>query len=252
MADRGQRIVTPGTISKRSRWDERKRAFLDSVRRERGVAIELEHRTGSRWARCPAGAVAVLGSGDHGGKWWFGVRDEEFLRRNPLGVILLCDAEEGLFHLGLAARRVRELLPQLSREGGRGERKLNLFRRGSRFVVQIPGGRDVDVSDARGDLSWLLAARSPASGVGEPPSHVDGGLEGVPLAFFARVRKGVLEPLDAIALSDGDVVRVVATPAPTVPRSAALRRIVARGGPASLPRDFAEKHDHYAHGGVAS
>ncbi len=244
--------MTPWTVNKRSHWDALKRAFLESVRRDRGVAIELDHRTGSRWARSPAGAVAVLGSADHGNKWWFGVREDEFLDRNPAGLILLCDAEEGLFHLGLASPRVRELLPQLSREGRRGERKLNLFRRGSRLVVQIPGGREVDVSDARGDLTWLLATASAKRGLDEPPAGLDAAPDIVPLAFFARVRKGVLEPLDEIDLSDGDVVRVVATRASTVPQSAALRRIVARGGPPSLPRDFAEHHDRYAHGGASS
>jgi len=32
------------------------------------------------------------------------------------------------------------------------------------------------------------------------------------------------------------------------PSNSALRRLVARGGIPDLPPDFAEQHDHYAHG----
>ena len=54
--------------------------------------------------------------------------------------------------------------------------------------------------------------------------------------------------LDAQALSDGDVVLVSTRPAPTVPSNATLRRVIAAGGPPSLPPDFADQHDAHAHG----
>jgi hypothetical protein len=213
------------------------------------MRLQLEGRKGSRWARADEGVVAVLGADERlDDRWWFGLREKEFSDRDALGVILLCGSGEEVVDLGLAGSRVRELLPQLSLEPRRGERKLNIFRRGGRYELQVPGGRPVDVTAARGDLSWLGA---PSQSGRDRTAGADGSPGAQPkdepvAAFFARVRKGLLEPLDPTGLADGDIVLVTVAKAPTMPTSAALRRIVARGGPRSLPADFAEQHDRYA------
>ena len=55
--------------------------------------------------------------------------------------------------------------------------------------------------------------------------------------------------IDASGLADGELVLVRASRVASAPASAAIRKIVARGGPRTLPADFADEHDHYAHGG---
>src|SRR5262249_163880 len=139
------------------------------------------------------------------------------------------------------------------REQKRGERKINLHRVGSRYVLRVPGRPDLDVTDTRGDLAWLhpgsrFQATVRPGGVAPMSSGPTDRIAEQASTFFAKVRKGLLEPLDATGLSDGDIVLVKATVSRRVPGSAALRRIVARGGPPSLPPDFAEQHDRYAHG----
>jgi hypothetical protein len=159
-------------------------------------------------------------------------------------VVLLCETTtDDLLDFWLPADMVRALLPRLS-PGPNDERKFNLVRRRDRFWLQVPKSEEVDVTLTRGDTSWLSArppvpSRVPASRRGSPPAQP---------AFLARVRKGRLEPLDPISLEEGAVVVVHVSPAPSVPRQTALRRIVAAAGATDLPADFAEQHDHYAHG----
>jgi hypothetical protein len=139
-------------------------------------------------------------------------------------------------------------MPKLGRDS-RGECKLNLVRRAGRYALKLPGEVDVDVTDARGDLSWLIPGRIAAAVVPEPvPRDASPDVAVGESAFFARVRRGLLEPLDATGLPEGSLVRVRAAVATSVPGIAALRKIVAAGGPADLPSDLAERHDHYAHG----
>lgn len=241
-----------GQAEKLSIWDDRKRRELASIRVSTGISLELEGRRGSRWARYPRGSVAVLSASEHprGDRWWFSLNEKEFESRDVRGVILLCGAGEGLTRFGIPAERVREFLPHLSKEGKSGERKLNVVRRGERYVLQMPGGREVDLTLARGDFSWL----DPASFPGHPSVRERSEPPGAEpsarseSAFFGRVRKGRIEPLDDTGLKEGDLVLVRAAVTGAVPATAALRRIVARGGPAALPADFAEQHDHYARG----
>lgn len=244
--------MADGLVGRHRRWDDRKRGYLESVTRLIGVPLELEGRASSRWARCPAGVIAVLASRRHARQnWWFGLQEKDFQDRVPLGVILLCDSDDALLDFCIPALRIQELLPDLSRSGD--QREFNLFRRGHRYVLQVPGRGDVDVTAARGDLSWLgtATASSVREQPAEGPASTDTGIEPVTkvgATFFARVRSGALEPLDATGLPEGELVLVRATPARIVPGNVALRRIVARGGPGSLPGDFAEQHDHYARG----
>ena len=66
--------------------------------------------------------------------------------------------------------------------------------------------------------------------------------------FFAVAKNGALHPLDDVTLVSGSIYLVEVREAPSVPANRSLRRILARGGPSDLPADFAEQHDHYAHG----
>jgi hypothetical protein len=196
------------------------------------------------------------------GRWWLALTEERFKEGDVLGAILLCRTSDAMLDFALPAARLRPLLPHLSLEPKRGERKLNVQRIGSRYVLRVPGRQalDLDLTDARGDLSWL--ARDRASGpsrVPDSPTHSSrvattharaedrqSAPAPVTVAFFAKVRKGALEPLDDPGLEDGAMVLVTAALADSVPASSAMRRIVARGGPASLPADLAERHDVYA------
>jgi hypothetical protein len=172
----------------------------------------------------------------------------------------LCQSKDALLDFGLPRERVLELLPRLGRDQSRGERKLNLVRRRAGYWLLLPDHQAaVDLTASLGDISWISrgAARDAATSRQrtytpdrpEPtPDHVEPPDALFPRSFFARVRAGRLEPLDPLGLPDGTFVRVHATVTESVPQSAALRQIVAAGGPAGLPNDFAERHDHYAHG----
>ncbi len=237
---------------RRQVWDERKRDYVTSIARRTGVGLGLEKRISSRWVYSQSGSIAILASRSHapGGLWWFGLNEQEFKERKAIGLILLCEGEEGLLDFAFPAVSVDELLPYLSQEKQRGERKLHLFRRGGRYFLKMPQRPELDVTGARGDFSWLegpaMADSRPLDRTPSQPTSKKPAAEAPAAAFFARVRKGVLEPLDPPGLADGDVVLVRATIVKTVPGNAALRRIVARGGPATLPSDLAERHDHYA------
>ncbi len=65
--------------------------------------------------------------------------------------------------------------------------------------------------------------------------------------FFARVDRGKLVPMDPTGFNDGATYLVVAVPSP-VPHRLAERRILAAARSIDLPSDFAQQHDHYAHG----
>ena len=234
------------------KWDEPKRDYLRRIREHTGVVLELEGR-GSRWASGPAGSIGIMASGTRDGqRWWLGLDESEFHERGALGLILLCQSRETLLDFALPRQRVLELVPGLGRDR-RGERKFNIVRRRDRYVLQLPGERDVDMTASLGDLSWLKGegsitplGRSERRSTGE--LRLPGPAQDVEAAFFARVRQGVLEPLDPTGLPEGALVRVRAAITESVPGISALRRILAAGGPEDLPRDLAERHDHYAHG----
>lgn len=246
--------TSPG--EKLTRADNVKRRYLLSLRSKTGLPWELERRKGSRWARTPSGdRCAILASTEasRGAQWWFGLSEKEFHDRAPLAIVLLCLSGDDVTDLVVPADRVKEFLPYLSREHQSGERKLNVFRRGERYVLPVPSRPDVDLTETRGNYAWLRPDSS-APGRLSPDraalqkATVAPAREGAGLAFFARVRKGLLEPLDETGLADGDLVLVRAIVTRAVSANAAIRRIVARGGPGSLPADFAEQHDHYARG----
>ncbi len=235
----------------RSRWDQIKRSYLEDASRRAGVSLTLRGRRGARWADCDAGPVAVLGSRDHGqgGLWWFGLREEEFDDRS-LGIILLCETGSGLVDIGLHAPLVRKILPGLSMESHARERKLHLIRRGDSYLLRLADGVTVDVTGRRGDLSWLGRVPPPDPSLAPAPDSRSGDAPRPrpPVAFFARVRKGRLEPLDVADLAEGELILIRVEKVEHVPSTSSLRRIAARGGPASLPADFAEQHDHYSRG----
>ena len=233
------------------KWHEKKCEYLAGLA-NRGISATLGARRGARWASTPSGVVGILGASEHpaGDHWWFGIREHEFRERQAIGVILLCESEHDVLDFGLTAARLLELLPRLGADRRSGERKLNLVRRDERYLLQIPGESPVDVTDARHDVKWLL-------GSGDPAASATSARHGSPKVsasaaetyhFFAQVKGGVLKPLDPVDLQDGEILLVEARRVATAPGHASVRRIVAAGGPAELPRDFATRHDVYAHG----
>lgn len=251
------------TVQRRSEWDGTKRAYLEAAGRRLGAPLALDARASSRWAHSPGGSFAVLGADEVlPDRWWFGLSEERFRATGVRGAILLCRKGDQLLDFGVPAARLRPLLPFLSLESTRRERKLNVQQIGSRYLLRVPGRQDLDMdlTEAKGDLTWLVAGRvsnTPESAGGRgriPAPAVDdvssqepaAAPAALPVTFFAKVRKGALEPLDDPGLDDGAVVLVAAVPAEHIPASSAMRRIVARGGPASLPNDLAERHDFYS------
>jgi hypothetical protein len=233
--------------------DEVKRAYLQRVQPMTG-GLRLHGRRNSRWAVGAAGVVSILAASERrSDRWWFGLSGKAFETRKALGIILLCQSKVGgVDDFGLPARRVLEILPSLSSDT-RDEQKMDVVRHGDRFVLRVPGGDDIDLTPARGDLSWLKgepggADRAEPHDARDVNTSATDGPEPAERSFFAQFRAGHLEPLDPPPLSDGDLVLVKATRIGSVPGTAALRRIVANAGPTSLPPDFAERHDYYAHG----
>jgi hypothetical protein len=235
-----------GATRRVDKWHENKRRYLTRLE-TRGIAANLGARRGARWARTPTGVVGVLGASDVGDRWWFGLNEREFDHYHAIGLILLCESGQDLLDFGLPADVVRAFLPRLGSDR-RGERKLNVVRRGERYFLQIPGGDPVDLTGRLHDLGWLGDRGdhpSSAEGRRSLPAHVR---EGESRRFFAQVRHGALKPLDRVKLKEGEIVLVEVMGAMPVPGNLALRRIVAAGGPSALPADFAAQHDVYAHG----
>ena len=159
----------------------------------------------------------------------------------------MCESEGGLLDFGFPASFIHELLPKLSAEAGGRERKLHLLRRNNRFLLRLKGGEFQDVTGHRGDFAWLEKLDSENGTRRGRPGEVRVRSDFM-IGVYATCRRGRLELLDEIGLPDGTLVLAKIERVDSVPSTAALRRIVARGGPASLPSDFAEQHDHYARG----
>lgn len=232
-------------------WDEVKRSFLSRLRDQTGTEFLLE-RTNARWAWGPPGIVGILSAEERprGGGWFMGFNEKVSVERQPLGVFLLCEARDGrLLEFGFGASRWAELAQRMSRGSSREELKIDVRRRGGRSFLA-----GTDVTSALGDLSWLgepSPARDGTPPAGEQATNALPASRSIERRFFARVSGGTLEPLDPTELSDGDVVLVSTRPAPAVPSNATLRRVIAAGGPSSLPPDFADQHDAHAHGAPA-
>jgi hypothetical protein len=222
---------------------------------ERGVVLHLDR---GAWARTATGRWVVLPAATDSAKpdsWWFGF-DERALRDKPaIGAVLLCRKAGGeLLDFGLPASLLAELAPRLVTRRGTTHRQFNVERRGARFELVARAGERLDITDRRGDLAFLrdaeqpTAAREPATSSvpADPPSAPPHATDDE--RFFARVRKGALEPLDAAGLEEGATYLVIARRAPSVPAAASLRRLAAAARPRGLPADLSEQHDHYAHG----
>jgi hypothetical protein len=250
----------------KSEWQVLRREYLEGLRTARGVS--LRHQKGAwcvtadhRWVAIPGVTATVKPD-----TWWLGIMRDEFMERRAAGAILLCaSADEPLRDFGLPAELIIQIEPYLSHGSEPIQLHFTVVRQRERFHLQLKGGRTVDITERLGDVSWLdtplsahpspipaassLAGHSIAAEAAAPRSlgsdAMPGGEE---LRFFARAVESRLEPIDPIDLAAGTTYLVRIVPAPGVPRSAALRRMLARGGPADLPRDLAEQHDHYAHG----
>ena len=241
-------MASPATGQGRrvEKWDARKRAYLRDVAGT--LALRLDDRRGARWATGPRGIVAILGASEApgGGRWFLGVNEAQFRERAPIGLVLLCEQGQKLLDFVLPADRLRPLLGRLSKVGA--ERKINLVRVRDRYIIQVPGADGADVTESLGNLSSLGA-------VADAPAAHEGlrlrkrrGERGANLRFFAKVRRGRLEPLDPVDLREGEVLLIRTEALPAAPRHASLRHIVALAGPSDLPSDFAAQHDHYARG----
>ena len=253
----------------RSEWQSTRKAYLESLHRARHLRLQLRHRV---WAVTDDGAwVALPGvtATSNPDLWWLSVRRDDYRERRALGAILLCaSADEPLRDFGLPADLVAEIEPHLSLGTERPLLHFTVIRRHSRFELQLKGGRALDITDRLGDVSWIAgstprssarAAAPPVSSAADHPLTAEAapgygatahsGPEPGELRFFARASDTGLEPVDPVELQRGAVYLVRATRTAGVPRSTALRRILARGGPEDLPRDLSAQHDHYAHGG---
>jgi hypothetical protein len=184
--------------------------------------------------------------------------------RQPLGVVLLCKSQHGRLHaIGLPRAFLRSVEPKLSRNA----RQLffNVSRQGERFFLQLRGGEELDVSQHVDDVSWISSDVGGGPHAGRARHHSGPGAQPVvreapepnsppeepaatSIRFFAVVKNGALHPLDDVTLQSGSLYLVDVREAPSVPGNRSLRRILARGGLADLPSDFAQQHDHYAHG----
>lgn len=226
----------------RDAWDEAKRSYLGEFSRRTGLDTRLEGRRSSRWARTDRGFIAITASRElRGGTWWFGLDDRELKAREVLGVVLLAESAGAILDFCLPAALLAEVTSRLSRDS-RGEMKFVIRRQRDRYLLQVPGDADRDVTETLGNSDWartLPESTTPTATPGAEPQET---------VFFARINGRVLEPLDRVDLPDGAVVLVRATRAVNAPMSLAFRRILAVGGAPSLPPDFAERHDDYAHG----
>lgn len=239
----------------REEWANIRRDFLRTEAAQ-GIALELRDRV---WAVTPEGEwIALPGASESPlpDRWWLGCDPRKLERRRPKGIILLCQARGSLYPIGIPRKQLESLEPHLSRN----EKQVffNVTRRGKRFLLQLRGGREVDVTSNLNDLSWLaptagtLEPASPADAARETPDSATpygprvsepGGV--VSRRFFATFRSGSLDPVDQVDLDDGAAYLVEVQQVPAIPGSPSLRRIVARGGPSDLPPDFAERHDLY-------
>src|SRR5690242_12687737 len=125
-------------------WAKIRVRFLEGLER-RGLRLGLRDRV---WAVTGDGSwVALPGTSDspEADKWWLGCDPEKLEARRVLGVILLCQARGGTLHpIGLP----RALLDGLEHKLTRNQRQVffNVARRGDRFVLQLRGGEEVDVT----------------------------------------------------------------------------------------------------------
>jgi hypothetical protein len=231
-------------------WVKIRQRFLEDARR-RGVSLALRDRV---WAVTPDERwIAIPGTSDSPvpDKWWLGCDPEKLRTRRPIAIILLCQARGGAVHaISLPATAFRALEGRLSRN--QRQVSFNVVRRGSRFILQLRGGEEFDVTDRVDDLSWATDEKpyreSPTSDLVLETAPAEYAAGSTKFRFFAVAENGNLRPLDEVALEPGSFYLVEAGHVPAVPATRALRRILARGGPADLPSDLADQHDHYAHG----
>jgi hypothetical protein len=236
-----------GPASRVDKWHEQKQRYLTHLA-GRGLAATLGRRRGARWAQTPQGVVGILGASDVGDRWWFGLSEREFRDHNAIGLILLCESKTDVLDFGLSAEQVSAILPRLGADH-RAERKLNLVRRGERYLLQIPSEAPIDLTSALHDLTWLTGhSHGLPGGQSRPPERTTSKASSEPHSFFAQVHRGTLKPLDRTLLKEGELVLVQITRVTSIPSHASLRQIVAAGSPSALPADFASRHDFYAHG----
>jgi hypothetical protein len=252
-------------ISK-AEWAHIRDEFIDRASRL-GVRLRLRDRV---WAVTQTAEwIALPGTSDSpvADRWWLGCDPAKLLERKPVGIVLLCKSIGGSLHpIGLPRELLLDIEPRLSKN----DRHVffSIVRRGTRFLLQLRGGEEVDVTAHLDDLSWVAKGGEDARGAGcrstrpgpiaqdvvreteEAAAPTENRFATAATRFFAVVKDGALHPLDDVTLEPGSLHLVEIREAPSVPGNRSLRRILARGGPPDLPADLAEQHDHYAHGRV--
>ncbi len=242
-------------------WQQIRETYARSLV-PRGIHLSVDRA----WARTSDGRWLVLPAATDHPKphsWWLGFDEQEMAERAAAGAVLLCRSSDGaIADFGLPADLLREIAPHLVLKRGTHQRQFTVVRRAGRYALVMKGGRELDITFRRGDLSWLTpptmrgtaAVREPEPVYGAqtestaPRPGPDAGLPATERRFFARCRDGKLDPVDPVDLDEGAFYLVAATPAPALPAVGAERRILAAARSLGLPADLSEQHDHYAHG----
>src|SRR2546422_6992933 len=187
--------------ARREQWRDLRAGYVEALR-ARGVNLTLRDRIWAmtedrRWVALPA--TTATQNPDH---WWLAFSRDEFHKRDALGAILLCASSNApLLEFGLPAEVLRDLEPSLPLGNQRPLLSFNIHRKGRRFDLQLRGGRAFDLTERRGDVSWL---RRPPVGMTDdlpvagnaPPDHNEPPQQ----CFFPPPVAGGLRPPDPIDL----------------------------------------------------
>jgi hypothetical protein len=133
----------------------RRPSSADVIRREyvrklqeKGIDLKLDRGIwgllGNQWVALPFSSE--LGTG----KWWLGVLEKEVVKRRPV-IALLCQSDSGdLFDIIIHPEQFAGMSGGLT-VAKNGQYMIDVDSSGGRFLLKIPGGRSVDVSDRLGN-----------------------------------------------------------------------------------------------------
>ena len=247
----------------RESWRTKRAHFLASIPPSFGV-WKLENQTtavGTGGRR-----VKVLASREaRSGRWWHGFRKDEWGELRPVGLLVLNERSDGrLFHVGLDAAWVAELIPRLSQKRGSSELKFESCETPSQLRLTLADGSWELVGGNLGSFAPLLAETPPRptgiarvlpahpiSTVAEPDAEPyvagatahDAPPPALSPSFLADYSGGVLRPRVPLAATEHTVFRVHIEA--VSPLLEAFDWVLGSGALAGLPSDLADAHDLY-------